>query len=407
MRGSNEEDRRILVIDDHRAIHDDFRKALNDTADDLELADATTALLGDKPQKGARLHYSIDHAFQGLEGIGLVANAVKNNQPYDMAFVDMRMPPGIDGLETVVRLWQEDHDLPVVICTAFSDHSWHDIVERLGCSDKLLILKKPFDISEVRQAALALTEKHRVERKQWQYTDALKQRLDLQMACVRRAHEDAIIRLVNASMYRDKETGAHIKRVGLVSAAIAKAFGCSESLVEMIRIAAQMHDVGKIGIPDAILLKTGALTQDERRLMERHAEIGAKMLSGSDSPVLQMASLIALYHHECWDGTGYPAGLSGEAIPRVARIVAIADFYDAMTHDRVYRPAFSIDETLAKLAEGRGSRFDPHLVDVFLEIAHEIEAISHEFPDRTNAPPLADELIESSSITGEPLCVPK
>ena len=159
------------------------------------------------------------------------------------------------------------------------------------------------------------------------------------MRAIRIAHEETIHRLVTASLCRDEETGMHIKRTGLLSELLARAAGWSEADAEIIRLAAPMHDVGKIGIPDAILQKPGKLTPAEFETMKTHTLIGAGMLDGSQSAILAMAREIALCHHEHWDGTGYPRGLAGMAIPEPARILSIVDVYDAMTHSRVYRSA--------------------------------------------------------------------
>jgi putative two-component system response regulator len=287
-----------------------------------------------------------------------------------LAFVDVRMPPGWDGIETVRRIWNVDPALEVVICTAYSDYSWQETVRILGRTDRLLVLKKPFDNVEVRQMATALLRKWELARKVEQQTRA-----------IREAHQETIHRLVRASLHRDEETGAHIQRTGWYSELMAQAVGWDSEAIEQIRLAAPMHDIGKIGIPDSILRKPGKLTPEEVAVMRSHTLIGAKMLEGSTSPVLRMARDIALCHHEHWDGRGYPAGLAGASIPETARIVAIVDVYDALSHDRVYHKAFSEEEILRFLREGRGSHFDPHLVDVFLSLLPEMRAIAQAVPD--------------------------
>lgn len=189
------------------------------------------------------------------------------------------------------------------------------------------------------------------------------------------SQEETIMRLSLAVESRDAETGLHIERMGRYCSLIATKIGWNAERSELLRIASPLHDVGKIAIPDAVLQKPGALTPEERVEMERHAEIGHRILAGSDSPLLDLAAKIALTHHEQWDGTGYPNGTSGEAIPIEGRIAAIADVFDALTSDRVYRKAMPIEKALAIMSEGRGSHFDPTLLDVFLGSIDEVLAI--------------------------------
>ncbi|HVC92588.1 MAG TPA: HD domain-containing phosphohydrolase [Pirellulales bacterium] len=197
----------------------------------------------------------------------------------------------------------------------------------------------------------------------------------------RRAHEETIHWLVKVSLYRDEETGAHIQRTGWYSELLAATAGWPRELVDQIRLAAPMHDLGKIGIPDAILRKPGKLTREEMAVMQTHTLLGAKMLAGATTPVLCMAREIAMCHHERWDGGGYPAGLAGPEIPETARIVAIVDFFDALSHDRCYRPAFPDADVERMLREGRGTHFDPRLLDIFLSLLPEMRAISLAVPD--------------------------
>ena len=183
---------------------------------------------------------------------------------------------------------------------------------------------------------------------------------------IREREEELVFRLLAAAGFRNEETGAHIRRIGLYSGQMAEELGWHLQDVEDIRLAASMHDVGKIGVPDKILLKAGPLTEDELAIMRTHAEIGGKMLEGSEIPLLQMSAEIARCHHERWDGQGYPAGLAGTDIPESARIVAIVDVYDAMVHERVYKPAIPEDEVLETLRAESGKHFDPRMVEVFL-----------------------------------------
>ncbi|HEY4429206.1 MAG TPA: HD-GYP domain-containing protein [Solirubrobacteraceae bacterium] len=181
------------------------------------------------------------------------------------------------------------------------------------------------------------------------------------------AHAEALQRLALAAEFRDDETAEHTQRVGATAALIAGRLGWEPDQVELIRAAAALHDVGKLGIPDAILLKPGRLTEEEYEVVKAHAELGERLLSGSVSPVLQMAAVIAGSHHERWDGTGYPAGLAGEGIPQVGRIVAVADVYDALTHDRPYKSLWPVEQAIAEIHRASGTQFDPGAVEAFLE----------------------------------------
>jgi putative two-component system response regulator len=213
------------------------------------------------------------------------------------------------------------------------------------------------------------------------YAQELEEKVQKQTADICRAHEEVMCRLVSASQWRDEETGMHIRRTGLFSEVLAKAAGWSDAEAAVIRQASPMHDVGKIGIPDAILRKPGKLTPVEYDVMKTHTLIGAEMLAGSEEPMLKMAREIALNHHERWDGQGYPHGLRGEEIPESARILAIVDMYDALTHDRVYRPAMSEDDVLAIMRQNAGTHFDPLLLTQFFMQLDEIHRIAQEHPN--------------------------
>ena len=183
---------------------------------------------------------------------------------------------------------------------------------------------------------------------------------------IRKREEDIAIKLVSLTSFRDEETGAHVRRIGLYAAAMAKALDWKQVDIDNIRVAAPMHDIGKIGIPDRILRKAGALNDEEFNIIKQHTVIGSSLLSGTKIPILDMAADIAHFHHERWDGTGYPNGLVGESIPVAARITAIVDIYDALVHERVYKPAMKEDEALALMREMTGRHLDPNLMKVFL-----------------------------------------
>ena len=199
---------------------------------------------------------------------------------------------------------------------------------------------------------------------------------------IRDREEEIALRLVAAADSRDNgETGSHIRRLGLYSELMANLLGWNQNEIDEIRIAAPMHDIGKIGIPDSILKKPGKLTAEEFEIMKTHTEIGAKILSHSSSELVQMAGDISLGHHEKWDGSGYPAGLSGENIPISARIVAIVDVFDALIHERVYKEGMPVETAIEIMREGRGKHFDPQLFDLFMENRDKMSQIVFDYAD--------------------------
>jgi len=224
--------------------------------------------------------------------------------------------------------------------------------------------------------------------------DVLEKEIRKRTRQIREREEEITLRLVCAADCRDDgETGSHIRRLGLYGEVIARQLGWEQHLIDAIRIAAPMHDIGKIGIPDHILKKAGKLTDAEFEIMKLHPEIGARILSNSNSELVQMAHEIALGHHERWDGSGYPYGLSGADIAISARIVAIVDVFDALVHKRVYKEAISIDEALEQMCPERGKHFDPNLFDLFLELREEMERIAF---DTTN--PVYDGFLDNFEV---------
>lgn len=192
---------------------------------------------------------------------------------------------------------------------------------------------------------------------------------------VAHAHHEALFRLSLAADLKDDDTGVHIIRIGYLSEALALLLGQNRQAAQMLRKAAPMHDIGKIGIPDNVLKKPGGFTPDERQIMDQHAQMGADILGRSRIPLFQLAAEVALSHHERWDGKGYPNKLKGEDIPLSGRIVAVADYFDALTMDRCYRPAFADEVALSMMTEQRGHAFDPLVVDTFLRNASELIAL--------------------------------
>jgi putative two-component system response regulator len=242
-------------------------------------------------------------------------------------------------------------------------------------------LIKPASREELTLHARRALERRQLVINDRKYRQRLEQQVREHTVAIRRAHEETIYRLLTASLWRDEETGTHLRRTGLFSEVLARAAGWSAAEAENLRFAAPMHDVGKIAIPDAILRKPGKLFLEEFEIMKQHTIFGAEMLAGSGIPMLQMAQEIALNHHERWDGEGYPAGLAGNAIPESARIVAIVDVYDALTHDRVYRRAMPEEQAMTIMQRGAGRHFDPLLLSLFFLHLPEISRIAQAVPD--------------------------
>ncbi|MEE9477603.1 MAG: HD domain-containing phosphohydrolase [Roseateles sp.] len=202
------------------------------------------------------------------------------------------------------------------------------------------------------------------------------------LQALERAHHEALMRLAAAAELRDDDTGIHIVRLGYLAESLALRLGVPPERAQVLRMAAPMHDIGKIGIPDYVLKKPGQLTAEERALMQTHPRMGADILGSSRIPIFSLAAEVALHHHERWDGSGYPRGLAGEDIPLSGRIVAVVDYFDALTMDRCYRPAFADDRALAMLVDQSGRGFDPAIVDAF--VAHAPELIElREWVNRT------------------------
>jgi putative two-component system response regulator len=295
-----------------------------------------------------------------------VPEIVATQRP-DILLLDLHMP-GVDGLQ-VIHLLRSEQDgrpqLPIIVLTGDSSVEARRSCLEAGASD---FIGKPYDMYEVvlrvrnhletRRLQLELAqENHRLENRVRQRTDQL-------LA----ARLDVLERLAIATEARDDDTGEHTRRVGTLAAAISECLGLDAARVQLIAAAAPLHDIGKIAIPDGVLNKPGKLTPDEFEIMKTHTIAGAGILAGGDHELIIVAEQIAISHHEHWDGGGYPHGLRGEAIPMEGRITAVADFFDAVTHDRVYRPAMPYDACIRMVSEGAGTHFDPAVVDAFLRL---------------------------------------
>jgi putative two-component system response regulator len=316
----------------------------------------------------------------------------------DLVTLDINMP-GQSGLELLPQIKQLSPDTEVIMLTARGEANV--VIDALthGAYGYLL---KPVERDEFLFQVRKALERRSLLLERREYTQQLEERVRQQTVVIRMAHEETILRLVCASQYRDEETGAHIRRTGLYSELMASVLGWSADRVETIRMAAPMHDIGKIGVPDAILCKPGKLTEAEFEIMKTHTTIGAAMLDGSDSAILQMGREVALCHHERWDGRGYPRALSGADIPESARIVALVDVYDALSHDRVYRRALPEVEVLSIMEKGAGTHFDPSLYSVFTALVAELRRISAANPDAPNDAPTSALPQSAAAPLGQP-----
>jgi putative two-component system response regulator len=224
----------------------------------------------------------------------------------------------------------------------------------------------------VHAVARDVTAQHEAEHQLAENARSLEMKIAQRTRELDHARAETLRQLALAAEYRDDETYQHTERVGHVAARIALQLGLPAGQVTLLRQAAPLHDVGKLAIPDCILLKPGKLTVEEFAVMKTHAELGARLLSSGSSPVLQMAAVIAATHHERWDGSGYPKGLRGEAIPLVGRIVTVADVFDALIHDRPYKAAWPVEDAIAEIERSAGSQFDPRVVAAFLALREDL-----------------------------------
>ncbi len=311
----------------------------------------------------------------------------------DTILLDMRMP-GMSGLDVCRRLRSDPRTThtPVVFLTGLDDRGFKREALQAGATD---FLGKPFDKVEL-LARLRNTVRvklyhdnldrersdlRHVVQRSMQDLDTATARLERLQSELEVARHETIERLARAAEYRDDETAAHLHRMSHYCHLLARSAGLDEYTAEALRIASPMHDVGKIGIPDHILLKPGRLTGDEFTVMKQHAEIGYRILCDSNSQLMKLAASIAHTHHEKWNGSGYPRALHGEAIPIEGRIAAIADVFDALTSNRPYKLAWSIDDALDYMRTGRGQHFDPNLVDLFIDSLDAVLQIRDRFQE--------------------------
>ena len=342
---------------------------VDDQPQNIELLEAHLATQG----------YDIVSAANGQEALEKLS---KNE--IDLILLDVMMP-GMDGFEVTRRVRQDDKHrlLPIILVTALRETQDRIKGIEAGCDD---FISKPFDKMELLARVRSLLKvkayndllsnyQNELELEVAKRTEELKQAFER----IKAASLDTIYRLSMASEYKDEDTGAHIKRMSRYSAAVARRLGLDENMVETILYAAPMHDVGKIGIPDQILMKPGKLDPAEWKIMKQHTVIGAKILEGSEAEFIRIGETIAQTHHEKWDGSGYPNNLKGMEIPITGRVTAIADVFDALLSKRPYKKPFSVEKSLAIIKVGRGSHFDPDVVDAFFAIQDEILTIKNQY----------------------------
>ena len=310
---------------------------------------------------------------------GQLALKIAAVQPPDLILLDVMMP-GMDGYEVCRQLKQDEatRHIPIIFVTARGEVADETLGFKLGAADYITKPVSPPIVHARVRAHLALSNQRRdLEQLVAKRTGEL-ERSNHQLE---RTHLVMLQQLGRAADYRDNETGMHIVRVGNFSKLLGLASGFMESQAELLMYASMMHDIGKIGIPDHVLLKPGKLTEEEFGIIKRHPEIGAQIIGDHDAEVLKMAKQIALTHHEKWNGQGYPRSLSGEDIPIAGRIVAIADVFDALTCIRPYKRAWPIESALELIAKEAGKHFDPGLVKLFLSLETEVRRIAIVYSD--------------------------
>ncbi len=287
---------------------------------------------------------------------------VRSRDP-DLILLDLHMPhlSGFQVMEQIVPEIPHGVYLPILVLTGDTDSHRRERALSAGARD---FLTKPFESGEVLLRIKNLLETRLFNKELRGHNETLEEKVRERTHELAEAQVEIIRRLAIAAEYRDDVTGRHAERVGVLAALLAQELGLPPEQVNLIRRAAPLHDVGKIGIPDAILMKPGRLTPKEFDVMKTHTIIGGRILSGSRYPVLELAETIALTHHERWDSRGYEL-VKGEDIPLVGRIVAVADVFDSLTHERPYKRAFTVDESVDEILRGRGAHFDPNIVDAF------------------------------------------
>lgn len=297
----------------------------------------------------------------------------------DLILVDYMMP-GLSGLDVIERLRAHEptRELPILMITASDERDVRHAALAAGATD---FLTKPIDNKELSSRARNMLKLRAAAKRDANRAEWLAHEVEKATAEIHAREQELVCRISRATEFRDPETGGHIQRMAHYSRLIARVMGLPKADQEMVFAAAPMHDVGKIAIPDAILLKPGKLTEAEFDVMKAHAWHGYDLLAGSNAPILQVGAEIAYTHHEKYDGSGYPRHLAGEDIPIFGRIVAVADVFDALTTARPYKRAWPFETARQFLEDGKGAHFDPGCVKAFIEAWDEVIAISDQFRD--------------------------
>ncbi|CAN5466634.1 two-component system response regulator [soil metagenome] len=331
------------------------------------IAEARILLVDDEPANVRVLEMMLnDDGYMNLKSAsdGMTALAAFEDFKPDIVLLDLHMPV-IDGFEVLRRLREgvrpEDHT-PIVVLTADATPATKLRAFTAGASD---FVTKPFEEMEVLvRVKNLLTSRHARFQIKHQ-NQILEEKVQERTAELQAAQLETLERLALAGEYRDDDTGKHTQRVGCNAANLSEALHLDPEYVDLIRRAAPLHDIGKIGVSDLILLKPGKLTPEEFEKMKAHTTIGAQMLSGGNTPLIQLAEDIARSHHERWDGNGYPNRLAGDQISLAGRIVSVCDVFDALTHERPYKQAWTVEDALREIASKSGTQFDPEVVAAF------------------------------------------
>ncbi|MCK5001760.1 MAG: response regulator [Gammaproteobacteria bacterium] len=291
----------------------------------------------------------------------------------DLIILDIKMPK-LDGFGVINSLREElgeEHVPPILIVTDVSDQAFRREALTYGARDYII---RPFDIREFVARVHNLLEVRQAHHIVNFQKEILEEKVQERTRELREAHDqlqesrlDVVWRLGRAAEYRDNETGLHIIRMSQIAAVLGRAYGMTEEEADLLLVASPMHDIGKLGIPDNVLLKPGKLDNEEWKIMQTHAQIGANILAGGNSDLMIMAHEIALTHHEKWDGSGYPYGIQGDEIPLVGRISALADVFDALTSERPYKKAWSVGDAMDLIYSESGKHFEPRLVELLKE----------------------------------------
>ncbi len=328
-----------------------------------------------------------------LAGDAREARQKLDEQPYALMLCDVNMP-GESGMDLVRNLLSERPHTAAIMVTGLDSSVLANAALDMGAFGYIV---KPFESNEVLIDVANALRRRRLEMENRLHRENLEdivrtRTMALQQALewlersekeLRLSREETIQRLAIAAEFRDSSTAQHIHRMSHYCELLARKAGLSPERCDIIRTASPMHDIGKIGTPDHVLLKPGKFTSEEFSVIAQHAEIGYRILSGSDAELLNVAAVIAYTHHEKFDGTGYPRGLKGEAIPIEGRIASIADAFDALTTQRVYKPAFELSHAIELMVKHRGDHFDPELLDVFIASMDDITRIHDQYADRS------------------------